>query len=197
MKLNKGQIPPNGYHFTVEPGVTLKTATYDLLVQEIIKWRTQNGIPVGEPEVDIDNYYCSRWPNYCQVTQNEEKVIQKNINLSKQVNAWAAITMRETPMGGYALVDQNVAVNRCKICISCPFNRAWKSDCSTCTKATDTILIRLRQLRKIMLDESLLGCAINGFDNKTAVHLPLSALNLTEEKLQSIPQNCWIKQSIE
>ena len=197
MKLNQGIIPPNNFHYPIDKGVILKASTYDLLIKEIINWRTQNGIPIGNPETDVDDYFCGKWPSYCYTSDKESTAINKNSDLLKQVNGWAAITMRETPAGGYPLVDQGVALQRCKTCMECPFNKAWRSGCGNCMKATDTILIRLRQLRKIMLDESLLGCAINGCDNRTAVHLPLSALNLTEEKLQSIPQNCWIKQSIE
>jgi len=197
MKLNQGVVPPNNFHYPIENGVVLKASSYDMLVKEIVKWKTQNGIPIGDPDKDIDDYVCSRWPSYCRPDDNEGKMVNKNSDLLKQVNGWAAITLRETPLGGYHLVDQNVAAARCKICIDCPFNKPWRSGCGSCMKATDTILIRLRQLRKIMLDESLMGCAINGFDNRTAVHLPISALKLTEEKLQSIPQNCWIKQSID
>lgn len=197
MKLNQGVVPPNNFHYPIDKGVVLRASTYELLVKEIINWKTQNGMPIGDPDKQIDDYVCSKWPSYCNVTNEESKLIQKNSDMLTKVNGWAALTMRDTPAGGYQLVDQSVATNRCKICIDCPFNKAWRSGCGNCMKATDTILIRLRQLRKIMLDESLMGCAINGFDNRTAVHLPLSALKLTEEKLQSIPQNCWIKQSIE
>ena len=197
MKYRRGQGCPNGYHFPIDKNVTLRAATFDLLVNEVVNWRTQNGIPIGDPEKDIDDYLCSKWAYYCEPSDKQSALVSKNSDLLKQVNGWAAIMTRETPVGGYPLVDQTVAANRCEICTSCPFNRPWRSGCGNCMKATDTILIRLRQLRKIMLDDSLLGCAINGFDNRTAIHLPISALKLTEEKLQSIPPNCWIKQSIE
>lgn len=195
MHLNRGVIPPNNFHFPVEKGVVLRASTYELLIKEIVNWRTQNGVPIGDPDRDIDDYFCSKWPSYCVTTEAEGALVQRNSDMLKRVNGWAAVTMRDTPVGGYLLVDQNVATNRCKICNSCPFNKAWRNGCGSCTQATDTILIRLRQLRKIVLDESLLGCAINGWDNRTAVHLPLSALKLTEEKPQAIPQNCWLKQS--
>ena len=33
MKINKGMIPPNGYHFPIAEGVRLNAATYDLLIE--------------------------------------------------------------------------------------------------------------------------------------------------------------------
>jgi hypothetical protein len=191
MKLNKGIIPPNGFHFPVDGGVTLKAATYELLIKEIETWRTQNGIAIGEPERDVDNYFCAKWPHFC-LPEPHETTMLRGDSINKQVNAWAAIMLRNTPMGGYNLVNQDEAENRCKTCVACPFNKAWRGTCANCTKATDTILIRLRQLRKITLDESLLGCSINGFDNKTAIHLTTSGLKITPEKKSQIPQNCWI-----
>jgi hypothetical protein len=195
MRLNRGVVPPNNFHYPVEKGVILRAATLDLLVKEIETWRTQNGIPVGNPEKDIDDYVCSKWPHYCQVSSNEEVLVQANTDMLKQVNGWAAITMRSTPKGGYDLVDNNVAKERAAKCLECPFNRNWRGSCGTCMSATDTILIRIRQLRKIPLDESLLGCSINGFDCKTAIHLPDAAFKMTDTKKQNLPQNCWLKQS--
>lgn len=195
MKINLGMVPPNNYHYPVDKGVILRASTYELLIKEIETWRTQNGIPIGDPAKDIDNYVCSKWPHVCKVEETEERLIQKNSDLLKQVNGWAAITLRNMPQGGYDIVDQNVAEKRCNKCLECPFNKPWKKGCTNCMVATDTILARIRQLRKITLDESLLGCSINGFDNKTAIHLPDSFFQLTEEQKNTLPQNCWLKQS--
>ena len=193
MKLNQGAIPPNGYHFPVDFGVILKASSYDALIKEIVVWKTQNGLPIGDPAKDVDDYFCAKWPSACQPGESEQKMLQQNSNLLKQVNGWAATALRNTPQGGYLLVDQTIATQRLKACLECPFNRQWHTGCGTCMAATDTILIRLRQLRKITLDDSLLGCSINGFDNRTAIHMPLSAFGLTEEKKNDLPQNCWLK----
>lgn len=196
MRLNQGTIPPGGFHYPVEDGVILRAPTYQKLVYEIEVWRTQNGIPVGDAHRDIDQYFCSKWPHFC-IAEPKETSINKGVNITKGVNGWAAIMLRNTPQGGYQLVNQDVAENRCKSCLSCPFNKVWKSGCQSCSQATESILIRLRQLRKITLDEGLLGCSINNFDNKTAIHFPLSALNITSEHKAAIPQNCWIHNSTE
>ena len=194
MRLNSGLIPPNGYHFPVADGVTLKAATKDLLVREIEKWRVQNAIDVGNPEKDIDNYFCSKWPHFC-LAESHEAPENPRYSLLKMVNGWAVKKLRDQPPRGYPLVNQPDAEKRCKSCIECPFNKQWRSDCGECMKATDTILIRLRQLRKIALDDGLLGCSINGHDNRTAIHFQIADLALTSERLAALPQNCWIKNS--
>ena len=96
MKLNKGIIPPNNFHFPADKNVILKASTYDLLIKEIVNWRTQNGIPIGDPEGDVDNYFCGKWPSYCYISENESSAVTKNSNMLKQVNAWAAIATRDT-----------------------------------------------------------------------------------------------------
>jgi len=192
MKVNTGIIPPNGFHYVVNDLVTLRAGTYELLIKAIGDWRTQNGIPVGDPERDLDNYVCSKWPTYCRPEEEEQKAVSTNQNMYRHVNAWAAIMLRNIPAGGYDLVDQKTAEERVKTCITCPFNKAWRKDCVPCMKSTDTILIRLRQLRKITLDDDVMGCAINGFDIKTAVHLPDSAFQMTAETKAKLPQNCWL-----
>ena len=191
MKLNKGVIPPGGFHYPITDIVTLKGATHAALVKEIEIWRTQNGIPIVDPEKDIDAYFCSKWPHFC-IAESHETESKLGESITKRVNGWAAIMLRETPQRGYALVNQDEAESRCKTCISCPFNKAWRGRCGNCERATDTILIRLRQLRKIVLDDGLLGCSINGFDNKTAIHFTTSDLKLTSEQKSKLPQNCWI-----
>lgn len=193
MKLNQGCIPPQGFHFPVEAGVVLKAPTYAALLKEIETWRTQNGQPVGDVAADVDRYFCGRWPHFCLPERHE--TAPAGLNITRAVNAWAAIKLRETPRGGYRLVNQDVAERRCTACRACPFNKPWKGQCGNCAQATESILIRIRQLRKIALDDQLLGCSILQHDNKTAIHLPISALALTSEQTASLPQNCWIPQA--
>ena len=121
MKANAGIIPPNGYHYVVNDLVTLRAGTFDLLVKALGDWRTQNGIPVGDPERDIDNFICSNWPTFCQTEPREQAAMTKNQNMYKHVNAWGAIMLRNMPAGGYSLVDQKTAEDRVKTCITCPF----------------------------------------------------------------------------
>jgi hypothetical protein len=195
MKLNQGTIPPGGFHFPVASGIILKSPTYAALIKDIIEWRTQNGYPVGSPDRDVVGYFCRTWPHFC-VPENHEKAGGKT-GMLKLVNGWAVKTLRDQPFGGYELIDQRAAESRCSTCISCPFNKPWRSDCGACMKSTDAILARIRQLRKIALDDGLVGCSINGFDNRTAVHMQVKDFHLTEEQQSKLPQNCWIKHSTE
>jgi len=195
MKINKGMIPPNGYHYPIAEGVRLNAATYDLLIELIQTWRTQSGIPIGDAHKDVDNYVCAKWPNACQPESHEFPSQPPKNTMLRRVNGWAAIMMRNLPRGGYELVDQGTATERAATCSDCPFKKAWRSECNACMVSTDAVLSRVRQLRKITLDDSCLGCSINGFDNKTAIHMPISSLNLSEEQKNKLPQNCWIKKS--
>lgn len=196
MKLNQGTIPPGGFHYPITNGVILKSPTYAALIKDMIEWRTQNGYPMGNPEKDVDTYFCRTWPHFC-VPEDHEKAGDGRTGMLKLVNGWAARTLRDQPFGGYKLVDQPTAESRCQTCINCPFNKPWRSDCGACMKSTDAILVRIRQLRKITLDDNLIGCSINGLDNRTAIHMSAKDLGLSKNELSRLPQNCWIQHSTE
>lgn len=190
MKVNQGMVCPRGPHFPVSNEATLTAATYEILYKLISEWRMRNGIDPGDPETDVDNYICSQWPHVCKPTESDgAPIAMRERSLGSRVNAWAAVMVREQPQGGYKMVGEDVAIERAKKCLICPYNKAWVT-CSNCARSALSLLLQLRKLRRIDIDNCLLGCEVCGHDNATAIHM--QDYNPGDEAKKGLPQCCWI-----
>lgn len=197
MKVTRGRIPPGGWHFVLEDGSRIDAATEELLIRLIFEHRMRMGIAVGDITRDIDDYYCSKWPEHCQKEPHE----YANVNIPRQpsdesllnrVARWASILSRQMPKGGYGLVSEQEATKRAAICIGCPRNTAWRTGCPGCSSATASLLASLRNLRHLGCDGRLYACKVIGWDNATAVHLEKKE-PLTENQKQTVCEKCWAK----
>ena len=185
--VNKGMVPPGGWHFVTDK-VRLVAGTYEELEDMLFKHRVRMGQRTDAVKQEIDRYYCSQWPSYCQERgpMNPSSV---SAPMDKRVARYASLLAAQMPAGGYPLVQQTEAVSRAEICAKCPKNRAWKVGCRSCTGATAQILVGMRKMRNTPLDTSLRACEVFGCELQTAVHLPSGAGFQTGEA----PPNCWKK----
>jgi hypothetical protein len=194
MKVNKGAGTPNGPHFEVAPGVVLRAHTFDLLYPMITEYRMRHGIPPGNAEADVDAFVCAKWPHMCQPESGDGPTPEmRGRKMSGRIAAWAALKAREMPVGGYALVDDGVALERATACQTCPYNRAWKTDCAPCNATSEALLGVIRRLRRVKIDNSLLGCEVCGNDINTAVFMPDETVKPSDIERPRLPPGCWIK----
>ncbi len=187
MILKTGKTPPEGWHFEVAPGVTLRDVTREKLIESIFDYRVRNNVPQTDIVKDIDDYYCSRWPTAC-IQEAKEHVDTRETMLAR-VSRWVAMLAARMPRGGFPLASKAVTEARAAICAGCPRNRPWKGTCSSCSASTAALTKQVRQLRSTTRDDQLFGCEVNGWDNAAAVHLTKESLTF---KKDSIPQNCWL-----
>lgn len=201
MKLSRGKVPPavDGvhWHYPVTPTQMLKANTEADLLQLIFEYRMRNNLPPGDPERDIDKYYCENWPSACQKEPSDygmagaATVMRES--LLNRVTRWAAYLAQKMPRGGFSLVPAAEVERRGMICFACPKNVPWKVGCQGCSSATSTLLMQLRQLRTSTRQGNLLSCQVIGQDNATAVHLEQKDLPVTDEQRSQLPANCWRK----
>lgn len=198
MKIGRGKVPPNGWHFEVAPGIRLEAINEEELTKQIFEYRLRNNLPVGDIERDINDYYCRRWPQACHKEPKDWDESLKSASsgepLLNRVTRWAAFQVHQQPKGGYALVSVEEASRRAQICAGCPKNRAWRVGCIGCSSSTTAVLAQLRKLQTVKQQGNLMACDVAGWDNGTAAWMPTSALGLTESQLQSLPERCWKKQ---
>jgi len=201
MKLNRGRKPPSDdgsgmWFFPVTPTTTLRAPTEQQLIQMVFEFRLRNGLPSGDIEREIDEVYCSRWPDACISEPSDtapggpraphaEKLLDR-------ITRWVTTLARAMPRGGYALADKDTAEKRAAACHGCPNNKSWRGGCAGCTTSVATMLLSLRQMRKTTRDGNLLGCSEIGWDNQTAAHLPKP--EITDEQNARLPARCWLKQ---
>jgi hypothetical protein len=176
----------------------LEAINEEELIKRIFEYRLRNNIPVGDIERDIDDYYCSRYPDACHREAKDEPG-RENVPsevaepLLQRVSRWAALQIHAQPKGGYELVSQEQANARGLICVGCPNNRHWRSGCSGCSSSTAAVLAQLRKLQTSRHQGDLTGCQVCGWDNSTAVWMQTSVLPLTQGQIDSLPDRCWRK----
>lgn len=191
MRVNKGMIPPGGWHFPEAPGHIIRTDTYETLIDEIFRQRLRAGKNTASIEAEVARYFCTNWPYAC--INDNPKPMTGDDTPARRVARSAARLAAGQPAGGYDLVNQGVANERAAICAKCPYQIAWKTGCSSCSASTAALLLQLRKLRNTPSDGKLMACSLSGWENQTAVHLPEKIVKPDEETLKTLPDNCWRK----
>ena len=192
MRVTRGAIPPGGWHFPVEPEITLHADTHEALAARVFEYRLRHGLPEIDIERAIDQYFCSKWPYHCQkeaADYGHPEVAAAAIPLQVRVARSTAKLASQRPEGGFQLINQVEANARAEICATCPLNVAWRTGCRSCSAPLAAMLVSLRKMRNTPSDASLRGCEQLGVDLQTAVHLPAEVLTNPLPP----PANCWRK----
>lgn len=198
MKISRGKVPPNGWHFEVAQGVRLEAINEELLIKQIFEYRLRNNIPIGDIERDIDNYYCTRWPESCHKEASDwapetHAAVTIAESLLNRVSRWASYLAYRQPKGGYTLVSAAEAQVRGSFCVGCPKNQAWRVGCRGCSNSTAILLTQMRKLQASKYHGDLSGCTCLGWDNQTAVWLPVDAMPISDQQKSELPERCWRK----
>lgn len=197
MKIKRNMTPPqrDGWGWTFKDGPVMITGhTFDDLVQNVGAWRIKNRRPMGDPEKEIEAQICELWPHFCTPEKGEkmpppaDKGVTAGPTLIQRVSKWLSILGKSLPF-----VNQDEAERRAAICASCKKNELWETGCATCIQAARAELLKVRGGRSTTHDDKLQACIVSGIDNKTQVHIALSALNVTESQKKHLPANCWKK----
>ena len=189
MILNKMKLPPGGWHFEAH-GQKFRAGTEDLLKVAITEYRIRNNIPPGDIDREINDYYCSRWPDSCFKDYAREPKVNGEA-LGNRVVRWATSMWHARPKGGHKLVPQDEANRRASICLTCPMNKQWQASCSSCMGSVNAVLSQIRGMKSNKHAGHLHSCSFMGWDNSTAIHL--ESLALTPDQLSRKPPNCWLK----
>lgn len=202
MRLNLGRLPPTsdgqgGWEFPVQAGVMLRAADQDGLIRTVYEFRQRQGIPIGDIERDINEYYCGKWPTFCEGEPGDKNpllaVPSHQESLKSRIARWVSAAHRMMPRGGFILATSAEASERAKTCLGCPYNKSWRNGCKGCSASTAQMLLQIRQLRKTPHDGNLLGCMVGGWCNQTAVHMPLECSPVTDLQRTMMPEKCWRK----
>jgi len=200
VKISRGKMPPGGWHFMVAAGVRLEAINEEELTKRIFEYRLRHHIEIGDIERDLDTYYCGQWPEACHKEAKDWDVDFQGPNVSNhatpllnRVTMWAAGLLHILPRGGFELGSKEEAARRGLACAGCPKNQSWRVGCRGCSNSTATVLTQLRQLRTSQQEGNLHGCEVGGWDNQTAVWLPVAQMPITPEQRAALPDRCWRK----
>jgi hypothetical protein len=191
---NRTQAPPGGWRYLVkETGVEIHGVNEGNCIEAVKKhYRANNLVPPYDLSYEMEQYICSKVPDYCGSNEPRlsfwegfKRTTKQFVTGTKTIATW----LKE---GRSATQEQ--AESRAKICASCKLNQE-PLDCVTC-KAQDIVGFVNGVLggRSTSLDSQLHGCEPCGCSNKVKVHVPLDIIRdkMPEPIRRKLPANCWV-----
>jgi hypothetical protein len=207
-----GVMMPGSWHYK-ENGKKLveEAESYEDLINKLAEYRAINGLPLGNPQRDIDNYICKNFPNMCgRSAASEEEGVDK-VELSygqpviktprERVMQWAANRMQK--VGQISFVDPEEADRRAGICDECPKKIRWNAPiegcpgCQVYVEEASTMLVKIRANKRLTETENSLeghSCAVAGHDLETACWLEEPALKHRKNYTGKFPSFCWMNE---
>lgn len=206
-----GVFCPGGWHYEEGKMIIEDAISYEDLINRLAEYRAVNGLPLGDPQADIDNYICTTYPNMCgrQPAPQEEGVdpvelsygqpVQKSSR--ERVMQWAVNRMQKA--GQIEFVDAEEADRRAAICNACPKKIQWNEPiegcpgCAVYVEEAEAKLVKLRANKSTAYVLNLYGhsCAVAGHDLETACWLEEPALKHRKNyKKSQFPTQCWLKE---
>lgn len=218
-------VPPGGWRFPdrskaatsrdLENAQTqwLESDTHDNLVALVTRYRTDNHLPPGQPEAEVDAHICEKWPHVCGcgTKQAQEDADAPQLvygkpaskRLHERVAGWLANRYSiAQSQDGLATVTPEVAEHRASACIGCEYNvETWRADatrdCPSCAdriRELDALGYKITQGKESVRKTKLGSCAITGQDCAVAVWLAPQGLRHARFYQVELPGHCWLKE---
>lgn len=205
-----GVIMPGGYHYEENGKKIVEDAiSYEDLIERLAKYRAANGLPLGDPQRDVDRYICTNYPNMCggqmptpvdDGTDPIELCYGQPVKRTprERVMQWAANRMQK--VGQIELVDRDEANRRATVCAMCPMKRRWNEPvegCPGCNAYVEEAEVNLFKIRRAKHTDLQIGghmCDVAGHDLETASFLEEPALRHRRNYAGLLPSNCWMNE---
>jgi hypothetical protein len=202
-----GVMMPGTWHYKEDGRMIVEEAeSYVDLINKVAEYRGYCGLPLGDPQADVDNYICDTFPNMCGRSAAVRDVDAVELSYGvpviksprERVMQWASNRMEKA--GEIEFVDAEEADRRAAICNECPKKVQWNAPidgcpgCQTYVEEAEAKLIKLRRNKSSTYVLNLYGhsCAVAGHDLETACWLEEPALKHRKNYLGKFPPKCWL-----
>lgn len=159
------------------------------LVELIRQLRMNEGILLGDVERDVAEYIRKVSPINDRFRGKGGALNQPRpepfIPLIQRIREWLDYIGPKKPR----IVDLDEAIARAQICINCPQNVLWKTNCGECNATCDYLGSTIRGKVSFQLDDALHGCRLHNFHLPCAVFIDRDFLPQRNPKT---PAPCWI-----
>ncbi len=161
------------------------------LVIFVKRFRINNGIEMGSPEMDIAEYMKKVSPQndiYKRHDATPPQKVRPKKSMLQCLREWVDEKIEERP----DLVTKTEATERSEMCRGCIQNIKWKS--SGCGECNQEVEYRGNVIRKINVfdaDDGLMGCRLHQAHIPTLIFLDRAFL---PDRSENAPPNCWIPQ---
>jgi hypothetical protein len=182
--------PPGGWRYTQpETGFEFTASTLREVVRKVTAHREANGIAVGDPSADIQDFVCAQLPigsEDCTHVIEGDYALKTHFTM-EDVKRFVQAAV--AALGSRGLVEQTEAERRAAICASCPLNTTIKG-CWRC-KGMAEWLFRLIGARRTAHGSRLNQCGVCGCAIKAKIWLPQDVAQQVSEGY-TFPSWCWL-----
>ena len=182
-----------GRHFRYthfETGYVSSSPVYNEVVQDYLKHRKANGLPIPENyEQEIQNQLCSVLPpGFC----TDGAALGNPITLTIGDVRDAMKIFAKWALRGFKPVPQEEANRRADICSRC-YRRSSVPGCAACARLY-ALLEGIFAKLTTPFDAQLDICGVCKCVGKAQVHVPLDILDEKDspEKQAAYPEHCWL-----
>jgi len=199
--LSSSIVPPGGFIYDqpLADGshMRISGASYDNILELILKFRLVHlaVLPAGTQATqeavlaDYNQAVCSQYPWLCRPLDAPVPAAAAGQgaafvplftrmldNLNQLKNA-----------GAIPYVDQLAAQTRANICLNCPQNVQWETNCGNCNQNLIALSYQVRQGRRLGCDSGLRGCRAYG----TALPVSVWLADPGGDNKYQPPSICW------
>jgi len=190
LTINPHVYPDEGWFFVEDDGTRLQGGDLDDLVGAVRTYRMISGKAMGDPETDVVEFTCRRFPSACRKKpgivsggNSDSAFMSRVVQWLVQLHNAVIVTRRDV------LVARPVAEERASVCRQCPFQRDWRRHCVGCSSHASTLGTALRKGRDVTDGDQLHGCDLLHEDTRTSVWLD----GLKPVDSDELPDHCWRK----
>lgn len=188
-------VPPGGFHYIEQINgreLKLESTSVESVQELLLRYRLNNGLPVGNPQQDVVDYICNNWPHFCtDATEpylTPANPMPREAHLSRRVSDW---TVKLWELGAKNEISAQEADRRASICAACPLNADYHGGaCGPCVESLERLGFIWLRSRATRFDDKLGGCRACGQFNKLGVQagkLP----DMSDEDRAALDPKCW------
>jgi hypothetical protein len=202
-ELSRSVVPPGGFWYEqalADGSVTrISGGSLDQVLELVLAYRQQNGMILGAgvealPEAvsrDYHQWACGKWPWLCTGVREGPTA---TVEASGGVRGFELLVLRMQRWvdglrrGPIEWVDAKRALERANICLGCPMNVLWETNCGSCNQNLVLSSAAVRGVRRTGMEGGLKGCRVYGTLQEVAVWVQDPG---GEGAKYQVPSFCW------
>lgn len=165
--------------------------TFEHLIENVTKFRTDNLIPLGNVLQDVEDFICATYPRSCGSVRGAKVSIEVSRSqptaptITDRMVAWLAGVLNNHSQE--KLVLNTEARARAEVCRKCPLNVKWNISCGSCVEQVGRLSTAVRLGNDVPWGKKLFACKAAGHENRSAVWLRNPG-----PRPSNVPAHCWL-----
>ena len=184
--INPNLYPRDWFAYKEIDGVWIRGDTSAGVIVRVRNYRTRQGLPAGNAEVEVMAQACAHNPGLCTEENAAYKHQVSRASLKNRILLWFLEMRQRKTKESIGIVPESDARNRASVCAGCPRNAALPDGCSSCREAVKES--RKQLIGDRFVDARIDSCDVLAEELNTTIHL-----DLVRVEHPDLPGHCWRK----